>query len=149
MALYWYLDDSQNTNWCFVEDYLTPYDTNRLGRFWCPICLSREQFLLTKKLQTFMKKMPSNHCQEAHVASPPHAGGPTETSNVSLRLFDTLPDSAHVRLPAVVALFGISRATVWRWVREQKIPAPKHFGSRVSAWNVADLREALRTTSSH
>lgn len=94
-----------------------------------------------------MQKNPFIHCKEAHVASPPQAEGRTEASDVSLLLFDTLPDSAHVRLPAVVALFGVSRATVWRWVKEQKIPAPKHFGSRVSAWNVADLREALRTTS--
>lgn len=61
--------------------------------------------------------------------------------------FDQLPDSAHVRLPIVVRLLGISRATVWRGVRKGTIPAPKHFSERSASWNVGALRELLRAKS--
>lgn len=61
-----------------------------------------------------------------------------------LKDFDTLPDSAHVRLPTVVALFACSPATIWRGVRDGRIPKPiKHF-ERTSAWNVGALRAALQ-----
>jgi predicted DNA-binding transcriptional regulator AlpA len=39
--------------------------------------------------------------------------------------FDELPDSAHVREPVVRGLLGgVSNSTVWRAVREGKLPAP-------------------------
>lgn len=62
----------------------------------------------------------------------------------SLRVFDTLPDSGHVRLPDVIALFACSRATVWRHVKSGVIPKPKKLGLRMSIWNVGELRECLR-----
>jgi predicted DNA-binding transcriptional regulator AlpA len=63
----------------------------------------------------------------------------------SLKHFDSLPDSAHVRLPIVAALFACSHATVWRGVQSGKLPKPiKHF-ERTSAWNVGELRHVLRT----
>ena len=58
----------------------------------------------------------------------------------SLRHFDTLPDSAHVRAPVVAALHGIGPATVWRWSESGRLPKPKKLGPRVSAWNVGELR---------
>jgi|JI8StandDraft_1071087.scaffolds.fasta_scaffold23815_3 predicted DNA-binding transcriptional regulator AlpA len=60
-----------------------------------------------------------------------------------LAKFDSLPRSAHVRLPVVRGLFGCSSATVWRRVKNKLLPAPKRFGDRVSAWNVGELRDAL------
>jgi predicted DNA-binding transcriptional regulator AlpA len=61
----------------------------------------------------------------------------------ALRGFDALPDSAHVRLPVVMALFSISRATVWRWCASGDLPLPIHVGG-VTFWKVAELRERLR-----
>lgn len=58
----------------------------------------------------------------------------------ALRHFDELPDSASVRQPVVVALFGFSPATLWRRVKSGKIPAPKKDGA-ISAWNVGELRK--------
>lgn len=58
----------------------------------------------------------------------------------ALAHYDQLPDSAHVRLPVVAALHGIGPATVWRWVRSGRLPAPKKIGPNVTAWRVGDLR---------
>lgn len=63
----------------------------------------------------------------------------------SLRLFDSLPDAANVRQPTVEALYGISRATVWRRVRDGSLPKPHKFSERVTTWNVGELRKALNT----
>lgn len=57
--------------------------------------------------------------------------------------FDKLPDSAFVRLPSLLTLFACSRATIWRRVKEKKLPAPKKLGPRLSAWNVGEIRLAI------
>lgn len=44
--------------------------------------------------------------------------------NPALRDFDQLPDSAHVRLPVVKALYACSPASVWRGVKNATIPKP-------------------------
>lgn len=58
--------------------------------------------------------------------------------------FDQLPNSANVRLPVVVALFACSPATVWRRVHKGTLPAPRKLSEAVTAWNVGELRKALR-----
>jgi len=62
----------------------------------------------------------------------------------ALAQFDNLPDSAHVRLPVVAALRGISSATVWRHVKAGLIPAPVKVGPNSTAWNVGALRRATQ-----
>lgn len=61
----------------------------------------------------------------------------------ALAQFDSLPDSANVRLPVVAALNGISAPTVWRWVKTGRLPAPKKLGPNTTAWRVGDLRQHL------
>ncbi|MEC5397930.1 helix-turn-helix transcriptional regulator [Uliginosibacterium sp. H1] len=61
----------------------------------------------------------------------------------ALKCFDSLPDSASVRQPVVEALFSCSAATVWRRVRDGRIPQPRKLSDRVTAWNVGELRAAL------
>jgi predicted DNA-binding transcriptional regulator AlpA len=61
----------------------------------------------------------------------------------ALKHFDSLPDSANVRLPIVAALVGCSSATVWRMVKRGTLPAPRKLSERVTAWAVGDLRKAL------
>lgn len=69
----------------------------------------------------------------------------TSTSNIptALEHFDSLPNSANVRLPVVEGLYGCSAATVWRGVKSGKIPKPKKISVRITAWNVGELRNAL------
>ena len=61
----------------------------------------------------------------------------------ALKNFDDLPDSANVRQPVVQALFACSAATVWRMVQRGTLPAPRKITLHISAWNVAELRNAL------
>jgi len=61
----------------------------------------------------------------------------------ALKNFDSLPDSANVRLPVVAALYGCSPATIFRRVKSGHIPAPRKISERVTAWNVGALRKAL------
>lgn len=65
------------------------------------------------------------------------------TINPALRDFDQLPDSAHVRLPVVKALYACSPASVWRGVKNATIPKPHKLSPRTSCWNVGELRQAL------
>lgn len=63
--------------------------------------------------------------------------------------FDSLPDTAHVRLPVVIALFACSRATVWRHVKSGLIPRPIKFSERITVWNVGVLRRKLMEMTSN
>ena len=57
--------------------------------------------------------------------------------------FDSLPNSAHVRLPVVQALFACSDDTVYRAVAAGRIAPPRRLTSRSNVWNVGELRRAL------
>ena len=60
-----------------------------------------------------------------------------------LRQFDALPDSAHVRLPIVAALFRVHFNAVAKLVEVGSIPAPQSEG-KSTFWIVGELRQALR-----
>jgi prophage regulatory protein len=60
-----------------------------------------------------------------------------------LEVFDSLPDSAHVRLAVMQVIYACSASSIWRMVRSGKLPAPRHLASRISAWRVGDIRENL------
>lgn len=61
----------------------------------------------------------------------------------ALSQFDQLPNSAYIRLPILMALYGVSAATIWRGVQKGTIPAPKKLTERTTAWNVGLIRAAL------
>lgn len=61
----------------------------------------------------------------------------------TLKNFDLLPDSAHVRLPTVQALYACSAASVWRGISAGRIPKGRKLSPRTTCWLVGDLREAL------
>jgi predicted DNA-binding transcriptional regulator AlpA len=74
-----------------------------------------------------------------------HTPTPIEKPSIddALKNFDSLPNSAYVRLPVVAALFACSRSSVWRGVTAKRIPEPQKLSDRVTAWNVGSLRTAL------
>lgn len=60
--------------------------------------------------------------------------------------FDDLPDDALIRQPTVLALLGITRSTLWRYVGTGRVPPPvlRGRGDGVTAWRVGDIRAHLR-----
>ncbi len=61
----------------------------------------------------------------------------------ALSNFDRLPDSAYIRLPVMVGLFGVSTASIWRGIKNNFIPKPVKISERTTAWNVGVVRKAL------
>lgn len=61
-----------------------------------------------------------------------------------LARFPSLPDDAFVRLPVTSALFGISNATAWRWVKSGILPAPLKPSPKITCWRVGDLRDTMQ-----
>jgi predicted DNA-binding transcriptional regulator AlpA len=57
--------------------------------------------------------------------------------------FDSMPDSAYIRLPVIKALYGLSTATIWRNVKNGFIPKPIKLSERCTAWNVGAIRADL------
>ena len=39
----------------------------------------------------------------------------------------------------VAARYGVSRPTVWRWLREQHLPQPETIGPNTKRWRVSTL----------
>lgn len=68
---------------------------------------------------------------------------PIKEIHPALRDFDQLPDSAYIRLPVMIGLFGVSAASIWRGVKNQSMPKPVKLTERTTAWSVRLVREAL------
>ena len=64
----------------------------------------------------------------------------------ALANFDSLPDSANVRLPVVKGLLDCSSSTVWRMVKRGTLPEPRKISAGITAWNVGKIREKLAIT---
>jgi prophage regulatory protein len=54
-----------------------------------------------------------------------------------------LPHEGFVRLPAILAVFPVSRSSWWEGVRTGRYPAPVKLGPRTTAWRVGDIRRLL------
>ena len=62
-----------------------------------------------------------------------------------LQNFSYLPDESLVRLPILMALYGLSKASIYRFIKDGIIPAPIKLSARTSVWNVGDIRKNLRS----
>jgi prophage regulatory protein len=52
----------------------------------------------------------------------------------------TLPEIAYYRLPAVLAIFQISKSKVYDDIKKGVFPAPVKLGPRTSAWSAQSIR---------
>ena len=67
------------------------------------------------------------------------------TSNAFAR-FSRAPDDAYNRLPVITALFGISPATWWRWVKQHpELLKPTKLSERVTAWSCGQIRAFMQS----
>jgi prophage regulatory protein len=66
--------------------------------------------------------------------------------------FDQTPDSAYLRErqlvgdardPSCPKLLPVSRATLWRMVRDKRFPAPYKLGPNTTAWKCGEVRRYL------
>lgn len=64
---------------------------------------------------------------------------------LALESFDSMPESAVVRVQVVAALRGCSVATVWRHAASGLLPKPEKFGG-ITAWRVGALRQAMASS---
>jgi predicted DNA-binding transcriptional regulator AlpA len=71
-----------------------------------------------------------------------HMGDMRPADLRALLHFDGLPDVARVRLPVVLALFGVSPVTVWRWCKRGQLPQPSKING-ITVWQVGELRRFL------
>ncbi len=67
----------------------------------------------------------------------------TQSIPEALANFDQLPDSAYIRLPVMKGLYGVSSASIWRAVKNHKIPSPVKLTERTTAWSVKLVRADL------
>lgn len=52
---------------------------------------------------------------------------------------DAAPANRLLRIPAVMGLTGVSRATIYKWIEAQRFPAPVRLGANSVAWRYADV----------
>lgn len=50
-----------------------------------------------------------------------------------------LPATGYLRLPAVLAIFPVSKSTWWAGVKDGRYPAGHKLSERVTAWRVEDI----------
>jgi predicted DNA-binding transcriptional regulator AlpA len=72
----------------------------------------------------------------------PSTGGSTARDLQALVTFDDLPGSALVRMPTLVGLLGVSKQTVYAWMRDGRWPRPVKFGGHCAVWGVDTVRTA-------
>jgi predicted DNA-binding transcriptional regulator AlpA len=66
----------------------------------------------------------------------------TQAIPPALSQFDQMPNSAYIRLPVIMSLYGVSAATIWRMCKAGKL-LPHKLTPRTTAWNVGQVRAAL------
>jgi prophage regulatory protein len=58
-----------------------------------------------------------------------------------MRLRLGLSRDQMIRPNEVTSLLRIGKTTLWRWVREGRLPKPARLGPRVVAWPLATIRD--------
>lgn len=56
-----------------------------------------------------------------------------------------IPQDGFMRVSQLIPnVLPVSRATLFRWVRDGKFPAPVHLGEKVRAWKAQDIRDWMQ-----
>lgn len=74
----------------------------------------------------------------------PRLSTPKPAIPAALKIFDSLPNAARVRVGVVSGLCAQSDATTWRRARlDAAFPKPRKMGPQMTTWNVGELRKYL------
>ena len=46
-----------------------------------------------------------------------------------------------IRLPEVMAMTGVKKSTIWKWISENKFPQRIKLSHRVSVWKLTDVNQ--------
>lgn len=63
-------------------------------------------------------------------------------------MFNTLPNTGFIRLPAVLQVYPVSKSTWWAGVASGKFPKGHKLSDRVTAWKAEDIRSLIEQGSS-
>jgi len=58
--------------------------------------------------------------------------------------FENFPAFAYLRLPQVLKLIPVSKATWWNGCKTGRFPKPFKLGPRTTAWKVKDIIQCLQ-----
>jgi predicted DNA-binding transcriptional regulator AlpA len=83
----------------------------------------------------------ANQIGERHMKA--KAKRPDSPVPAALRDFDSLPDSAIVRVGVVARVRGCSITTVWRHASSGLLPKPEKVSKGITGWRVGDLRRCM------
>lgn len=61
----------------------------------------------------------------------------------------TLPTAGFLRLPQVLELFPISKASWWRGIQQGRYPKGVKLGPRTTAWRSCDIRKLIDEIGDH
>jgi prophage regulatory protein len=56
----------------------------------------------------------------------------------------SLPETGFIRLPEILKLVPVCRATWWNWVKSGRAPQGIKLSSRVTAWRVEDIKAFIQ-----
>lgn len=59
----------------------------------------------------------------------------------------SLMTSRVVRTDELARRLGVTRSTIWRWIREGRLPPKHHYGPNSSGWLESELEEWWSTRS--
>jgi predicted DNA-binding transcriptional regulator AlpA len=62
---------------------------------------------------------------------------------MSQAITERTPGQGVMRVKGAAALFGISQATFWRWVKQGKIPRGIRLSARCTVWRRETLEQSL------
>lgn len=63
----------------------------------------------------------------------------TKEAQVKARELSAVEYYSQLTGPEVCRLFGVSRTTLWKWVREGRIPEPRYIEAREPRWRLGEL----------
>lgn len=54
-----------------------------------------------------------------------------------------IPESGYIRLPEVLSILPVCRATFYKGIQAGHYPAPTKISARCSAWRIEDIRQLI------